>query len=156
GSLEVLTPELCLSELQNFTSDDEQETLKAQSPENRLNGQRSQSPTVISLNSEQERVNENLKSTAAEESDSSEIPVAAEPNIDPKLEKAIKRMKALDEILLKKTAKEKEVLAQSNALRKQLWEELQNVSKHSLSCSHEEIVNTNTFLALSPQFNISA
>lgn len=43
-------------------------------------------------------------------------------------------MKALDEILLKKIAKEKEVVAQSNALRKQLWEELQ-VQKFSLKFS---------------------
>lgn len=153
GSLEVLSPELCLSELQNCTSYDEPETLKAQSLENSLKGQRSQSPTVITLNSEEERINDNLKSTAAEQSDSSEIPVAAEPNIDLRLEKAIKRMKALDEILLKKIAKEKEVVAQSNALRKHLWEELQSVSRNSLLRSHEEIVNTDKFLALSPQFD---
>ncbi|XP_077321138.1 fibrous sheath-interacting protein 1 isoform X2 [Lithobates pipiens] len=153
GSLEVLSPELFLSELQNLTSCDDQETLKAQSPENSLKGQRSQSPTVITLNSGQERIHENLKSTAAEQSDSSEIPVAVEPNIDPRLEKAIKRMKALDEILLKKIAKEKEVVAQTNTLRKHLWEELQSVSGNSLLRSHEEIVNTDKFLALSPQFD---
>lgn len=51
--------------------------------------------------------------------------VGAEHNIDPKIEKAIRKMKALDEILLKRVAKEKEVIAQSNALRKQLWEEVQ-------------------------------
>ncbi|XP_053553662.1 fibrous sheath-interacting protein 1 [Bombina bombina] len=73
--------------------------------------------------------------------------------IDSKLDKAIKKMQALDELLLRKLAKEKEVKAQGLEIRKQLWEELQHVTKQTSGQSHEESVNTNKFLALTPPLN---
>ncbi|XP_075049309.1 fibrous sheath-interacting protein 1 isoform X2 [Mixophyes fleayi] len=84
--------------------------------------------------------------------DSTDLPQSTEEWIDPKLHKAIKRMKALDELLCKKIEREKEVKAQSLEIRKQLWEELQLVTQSSAR-SHEEVVNTITFLALTPQLN---
>ncbi|XP_063804256.1 fibrous sheath-interacting protein 1 isoform X5 [Pseudophryne corroboree] len=77
---------------------------------------------------------------------------STEGAIDPKLEKAIKRMKVLDEILHKKIEREKEVKAQSLEIRKQLWEGFQHVAQSSAR-SHEEDVNTITFLALTPQLD---
>ncbi|KAM4690415.1 fibrous sheath-interacting protein 1 [Rhinophrynus dorsalis] len=73
--------------------------------------------------------------------------------VDPKLEKAIKRMQALDEILLKMLAKEKVVKAQSLEIRKQLWEEFQHATMQTSARSHEENVNTDKFLALTPQLD---
>ncbi|XP_071971338.1 fibrous sheath-interacting protein 1 isoform X2 [Engystomops pustulosus] len=84
---------------------------------------------------------------------SSEPSQGTEDEIDPKLDKAIKKMKALDEILQKKMAKEKEVKSLGLEMRKQLWEEFQNVSQQSSARSHEENVNTNKFLALTPQLD---
>ncbi|XP_073422908.1 fibrous sheath-interacting protein 1 isoform X2 [Dendrobates tinctorius] len=78
---------------------------------------------------------------------------STEDKIEPKLEKAIKKMKVLDEILVKKIAKEKEVKTHGLEIRKQLWEELQLVSQQSTARSHEESVNTNKFLALTPQLD---
>ncbi|XP_053330932.1 fibrous sheath-interacting protein 1 [Spea bombifrons] len=75
------------------------------------------------------------------------VPESAEEKTDPMLEKATKKMKTLDEILQKASAKEKEVIAQSLAIRKQLREELKQIPAQS----HEESLNTNKFLALTPE-----
>ncbi|XP_063295087.1 fibrous sheath-interacting protein 1 isoform X2 [Pelobates fuscus] len=72
---------------------------------------------------------------------------------DPNLDKAMEKMKSLDEILQRKIAKEKEVKAQGREMRQRLWEELQLVSKHISVQSNEEILNTNKFFALTPQLN---
>ncbi|KAG8449723.1 hypothetical protein GDO86_016387 [Hymenochirus boettgeri] len=73
--------------------------------------------------------------------------------LDGNLDKAIKKMQALDEILQKKMAKEKKVKAQGLEIRKQLWEELQRVTAQSSARSYEENMNTNKFLALTPQLH---
>ncbi|XP_068109426.1 fibrous sheath-interacting protein 1 [Hyperolius riggenbachi] len=88
--------------------------------------------------------------------DTSELPVNTEQKTDPKLLKAIKKMKALDEILLKKVANEKEIKAQGVAMRKQLWEELQIVSLQSSARSPDENLNTNKFLALTQHLDDTA
>uniref|UniRef100_A0A6I8Q0Y9 Fibrous sheath-interacting protein 1 n=1 Tax=Xenopus tropicalis TaxID=8364 RepID=A0A6I8Q0Y9_XENTR len=72
---------------------------------------------------------------------------------DPKLERAIKRMQALDNILQRKLAKEKEVKAQGLEIHIKLWEELQRATTQSSARSHEESINTSKFLALTPQLD---
>ncbi|KAM4663560.1 fibrous sheath-interacting protein 1 [Discoglossus pictus] len=97
-----------------------------------------------------------MSQTATERDDEADFVGSQDPTeeiTDPKLVKAIRKMKTLDEILLKKFAKEKEVKAQGIEIRKQLWEELQRVTMETSGQSHEESVNTNKFLALTPQLD---
>ncbi|KAM3918776.1 fibrous sheath-interacting protein 1 [Leptodactylus fuscus] len=179
-SLEVLTPEPGIAQWDHTrTSDDEQETYpKLSDPGDEKT---SQNCTRISTETLRETAHDNMTGPADDpvlwfgsedckdelqdissaedhvttEDDciegSTEQSDSTEDQIDPKLEKAIKKMKALDEILQKKIAKEKEVKAQGLEMRKQLWEELQLVSQQSSARSHEENVNTNKYLALTPQ-----
>ncbi|XP_075049310.1 fibrous sheath-interacting protein 1 isoform X3 [Mixophyes fleayi] len=144
GSLEVLTPESSISQWDLIMDLDDELDSEDSHGENF---------TDFSLEWDKETIKENLKLThPLEESDSTDLPQSTEEWIDPKLHKAIKRMKALDELLCKKIEREKEVKAQSLEIRKQLWEELQLVTQSSAR-SHEEVVNTITFLALTPQLN---
>ncbi|XP_069585084.1 fibrous sheath-interacting protein 1 isoform X2 [Ranitomeya imitator] len=173
--LEVLTPEPGgTSQQWDFTptSDDEEESSPAPSPEDPGDQKTSRSSTRTSVQDRMSGtredpvpsfVNEECKdefhdnSSAKKAGDGcAEGPHQQSPStedIEPKLEKAIKKMKVLDEILLKKMAKEKEVKAHGLEIRKQLWEELQLVSQQSTARSHEESINTNKFLALTPQLD---
>ncbi|XP_073495303.1 fibrous sheath-interacting protein 1 isoform X2 [Phyllobates terribilis] len=172
--LEVLTPEPGASQWDlTQTSDDEPEFSPAPSPEDPGDQKTSRSSTRTSVRDRmsgqlqdpvpsfvnEECKDELLDNSAAKKGGDgcAEGPPQQSPrtedNVDPKLEKAIKKMKALDEILLKKMAKEREVKAHGLEIRKQLWEELQLVSQQSTARSHEENVNTNKFLALTPQLD---
>ncbi|XP_075699597.1 fibrous sheath-interacting protein 1-like [Rhinoderma darwinii] len=182
-SLEVLTPEPGISQWDlTMTSDDEQERSPKLCSEDRGDGKTSQSPTGINVEACREEIPEKrtcpsqdpvarfgiekckdeLQDISADEDDETTVKnciegstkqsQSTEDKIDPKLEKAIKKMKVLDEILLKKVAKEKDVKAQGLEIHKQLWDELQYVSQSSAR-SHEENVNTNKFLALTPQLD---
>ncbi|XP_077116737.1 fibrous sheath-interacting protein 1 isoform X4 [Ranitomeya variabilis] len=173
--LEVLTPEPGgTSQEWDFmpTSDDEEESSPAPSSEDPGDQKTSRSSTRTSVRDRMSGspedpvpsfVNEECKdefhdNSAKKAGDGcAEGPHQQSPStedkIEPKLEKAIKKMKVLDEILLKKMAKEKEVKAHGLEIRKQLWEELQLVSQQSTARSHEESINTNKFLALTPQLD---
>ncbi|KAM4013796.1 fibrous sheath-interacting protein 1 [Anomaloglossus baeobatrachus] len=160
-SLEVLSPEPGIAQGDvTTTSDDERDTSEDPSDEKTA---RSSTRTVPNFENEdcKDELHEN---SAAEDFTAKTAGVvcvegpleqspSAEDKIDPKLEKAMKKMKALDEILLKRMAKEKEVKAHGLEIRKQLWEELQLVSQQSTARSHEENINTNKFLALTPQLD---
>ncbi|XP_077116734.1 fibrous sheath-interacting protein 1 isoform X1 [Ranitomeya variabilis] len=174
--LEVLTPEPGGTSQQEWdfmpTSDDEEESSPAPSSEDPGDQKTSRSSTRTSVRDRMSGspedpvpsfVNEECKdefhdNSAKKAGDGcAEGPHQQSPStedkIEPKLEKAIKKMKVLDEILLKKMAKEKEVKAHGLEIRKQLWEELQLVSQQSTARSHEESINTNKFLALTPQLD---
>ncbi|XP_066464799.1 fibrous sheath-interacting protein 1 isoform X2 [Eleutherodactylus coqui] len=176
-SLEVLTPEPGISQWDlTVTSDDKPDTSPALCSEDAGGEKTSQSYTRISIEVCQEKIQDShlgnkeckdefqdISAVEDREADgktgddciegSTEQSQSAEDKIDPKLEKAIKKMKALDEILLKKVAKEKEVKAQGLEIRRQLWGELQLVSQQFSARSHEESVNTNKFLALTPHLD---
>ncbi|XP_063804253.1 fibrous sheath-interacting protein 1 isoform X2 [Pseudophryne corroboree] len=178
-SLEVLTPESAVSQWDlNMDSDDEQlsspegEKTPQSVTEIRLERDKSMITGNMELTHSPEEpetdeefqnelydipVTENNESDEKVRKDCTEDCTAertqsTEGAIDPKLEKAIKRMKVLDEILHKKIEREKEVKAQSLEIRKQLWEGFQHVAQSSAR-SHEEDVNTITFLALTPQLD---
>ncbi|XP_069806572.1 fibrous sheath-interacting protein 1 isoform X2 [Dendropsophus ebraccatus] len=163
-SLEVLTPEPGISQWElTATSDDEQETGSDNLGDvtcvyqERGRDKMTSPPQDPVPHFEGEGCKDDFQDNKTDGNDgiegSTEQPQSTEDSIDPKLEKAIKKMKALDEILLKKVAKEKEVKAQGLEMRKQLWEELQHVSQQSSARSHDENVNTNKFLALTPQLD---
>ncbi|XP_075440268.1 fibrous sheath-interacting protein 1 isoform X3 [Ascaphus truei] len=169
GSLEVLSPELGLSQVASeqcwgrtssitssdagwwspleYESEDSQEAITLP----RCLGR---SIMESKEDDRSERAESKETSQLSEEAtDCMELQESGEEYKDPKLEKAIKKMNALDEILLKKLAKEKEVKIQGLQIRRQLWEELQCVTLHISARSHEESLNTNKFLALTPQLD---
>ncbi|XP_061854559.1 fibrous sheath-interacting protein 1 isoform X3 [Colius striatus] len=76
---------------------------------------------------------------------SSNLEYSEETDVDPQIQAAIKRMNKLDTILAKKQFKERTIKKQGKQMRAKLWEELQSLRTTG---SHEEIENTNHFLAL--------
>ncbi|NWS94599.1 FSIP1 protein, partial [Mionectes macconnelli] len=66
-------------------------------------------------------------------------------DVDPQIQAAIKKMNKLDTILEKQHLKEKGIKKQGKEMRTVLWEELQSIRTTG---GHEEIENTNLFLAL--------
>nr|XP_023414410.1 fibrous sheath-interacting protein 1-like isoform X1 [Loxodonta africana] len=68
--------------------------------------------------------------------------------LDFKLQDAIKKMKRLDKVLVKRQDREKEVKKQGLEMRIKLWEELKSAENSDALRSNEEIENTKKFLAL--------
>ncbi|XP_004380671.1 fibrous sheath-interacting protein 1 [Trichechus manatus latirostris] len=68
--------------------------------------------------------------------------------LDFKLQDAIKKMKRLDKILMKRQYREKEVKKQGLEMRIKLWEELKSAENSEVLQSNEEIENTKKFLTL--------
>ncbi|NXY28694.1 FSIP1 protein, partial [Pomatorhinus ruficollis] len=77
--------------------------------------------------------------------DSSNLECSEGTDIDAQIQAAIKKMNKLDTILEKQRFKEKVVKNQGKEMRAMLWEELQSIKTTG---SHEEVENTNQFLAL--------
>ncbi|NWY45639.1 FSIP1 protein, partial [Sylvia atricapilla] len=77
--------------------------------------------------------------------DSSEFECSEDTDLDAQIQAAIKKMNKLDTILEKQRFKEKVVKNQGKEMRAMLWEELQSIRTTG---SHEEVENTNQFLAL--------
>ncbi|NWT54632.1 FSIP1 protein, partial [Erythrocercus mccallii] len=75
----------------------------------------------------------------------SDLECSEDTDIDAQIQAAIKKMNKLDTILEKQHFKEKVVKKQGKDMRAMLWEELQSIRTTG---SHEEIENTNQFLAL--------
>ncbi|KAJ6667268.1 hypothetical protein lerEdw1_017246 [Lerista edwardsae] len=71
-----------------------------------------------------------------------------ERDVDPLLQKAIKKMKRLDQILATKQSHEKAIKKQGREMKTKLWEEFQSMSSRSSSLITEEEENTSRFLAL--------
>ncbi|XP_068255891.1 LOW QUALITY PROTEIN: fibrous sheath-interacting protein 1 [Nyctibius grandis] len=81
----------------------------------------------------------------AKAANSSNLEYSEETDVDPQIQAAIKKMNRLDTILAKKHFKERAVKKQGKEMRAKLWEELQCIRTTG---SHEEMENTNLFLAL--------
>ncbi|XP_032919386.1 fibrous sheath-interacting protein 1 isoform X2 [Catharus ustulatus] len=77
--------------------------------------------------------------------DSSVLECSEDTDINAQIQAAIKEMNKLDTILEQQRFKEKVVKKQGREMRKMLWEELQSIRTTG---SHEEVENTNQFLAL--------
>ncbi|NWV96941.1 FSIP1 protein, partial [Machaerirhynchus nigripectus] len=76
---------------------------------------------------------------------SSNLKCSEDTDIDAQIQAAIKKMNKLDTILEKQRIKEKVIKKQGKEMRAMLWEELQSIRTTG---SHEEVENTNQFLAL--------
>ncbi|KAK2500486.1 hypothetical protein MC885_011421 [Smutsia gigantea] len=68
--------------------------------------------------------------------------------IDSQLQDAIKKMKRLDKILVKRQNREREIKKQGLEMRIKLWEELKSAKNSDALESNEEMENTKKFLAL--------
>ncbi|NWV37030.1 FSIP1 protein, partial [Grantiella picta] len=77
--------------------------------------------------------------------DSSASKCSEDTDINAQIQAAIKKMNKLDTILEKQRYKEKLIKKQGKKMREKLWEELQSIKTTG---SHEEVENTNQFLAL--------
>ncbi|XP_066044398.1 fibrous sheath-interacting protein 1 [Chamaea fasciata] len=77
--------------------------------------------------------------------DSSDLECSEDTDIDAQIQAAIKKMNKLDTILEKQCFKERVVKNQGKEMRAMLWQELQSIRTTG---SHEEVENTNQFLAL--------
>ncbi|XP_053801364.1 fibrous sheath-interacting protein 1 isoform X2 [Vidua chalybeata] len=77
--------------------------------------------------------------------DSSDLECSEDTDINAQIQAAIKKMNKLDTILEKQSFKEKVVKKRGREMRAMLWEELQCISTTG---SHEEVENTNQFLAV--------
>ncbi|NWU40891.1 FSIP1 protein, partial [Hylia prasina] len=87
----------------------------------------------------------NAKSDITLKTSKSCEPSLGKPDIDAQIQAAIKKMNKLDTILEKQRFKEKVIKKQGQEMRAMLWEELQSIRTTG---SHEEVENTNQFLAL--------
>ncbi|NWY09015.1 FSIP1 protein, partial [Aphelocoma coerulescens] len=76
---------------------------------------------------------------------SSDLKYSEDTDINAQIQAAIKKMNKLDTILEKQRIKEKVIKKQGKEMRAMLWEELQSIRTTG---SHEEVENTNQFLAL--------
>ncbi|NXV03138.1 FSIP1 protein, partial [Cettia cetti] len=81
----------------------------------------------------------------AKSADCSDLECSEDTDIDAQIQAAIKKMNKLDTILEKQCFKEKMVKKQGKEMRAKLWEELQSIRTTG---RHEEVENTNQFLAL--------
>ncbi|XP_069452119.1 fibrous sheath-interacting protein 1 isoform X2 [Ovis canadensis] len=68
--------------------------------------------------------------------------------LDFQLQDAIRKMKRLDKILVKRQYREKEIKKQGLEMRIKLWEELKSAKNGEVLQSNEEMENTKKFLAL--------
>ncbi|KAM9713386.1 fibrous sheath-interacting protein 1 isoform 2-T2 [Dama dama] len=68
--------------------------------------------------------------------------------LDSQLRDAIRKMKRLDKILVKRQYREKEIKKQGLEMRIKLWEELKSAKNGEVLQSNEEMENTKKFLAL--------
>ncbi|XP_019406908.1 PREDICTED: fibrous sheath-interacting protein 1 isoform X1 [Crocodylus porosus] len=184
ASLEVLTPEPCLSKVDyqgDLDSDHKQDNSGKSSPEeknqdNSREKYKTQKMRTLQQTMEEETtcIFQQMQNSELSEyissSDSGEDCVETEPpnlneasqemltnvkeevseekDVDPKIQEAIRKMNKLDKILAKKQSQERTIKKQGREMRTKLWEELQCVIILSASGSHEEIENTNNFLAL--------
>uniref|UniRef100_A0A8C5R8J7 Fibrous sheath-interacting protein 1 n=1 Tax=Leptobrachium leishanense TaxID=445787 RepID=A0A8C5R8J7_9ANUR len=155
GSFEVLTPDLSSTdwEMEIYLSDGQE----SPGEDNQEDGQGevlTQTPDCTQIFGEK-----NIKNNTdiTESKAILQVPSVLKDKTDnikeENLAKAVEKMKALDEILQKTVAKEKEVKAQGLVLRKRLWEELQSLTKPTSLQSNDELINTFKFLALTPQIN---
>ncbi|NWV81633.1 FSIP1 protein, partial [Dasyornis broadbenti] len=85
------------------------------------------------------------KPSNAKSDNSSELKCSEDTDINAQIQAAIKKMSKLDTILEKQRFKEKVIKKQGKEMRAMLWEELQSIRSTG---SHEEVENTNQFLAL--------
>ncbi|XP_061854558.1 fibrous sheath-interacting protein 1 isoform X2 [Colius striatus] len=155
-SMELLTPEPCVPKVESsitLTGSHQRGSLEDGCPEenkehmsNSDSGDNSSETQTLQFCEPPEGKPCNAKaglflSTA----NSSNLEYSEETDVDPQIQAAIKRMNKLDTILAKKQFKERTIKKQGKQMRAKLWEELQSLRTTG---SHEEIENTNHFLAL--------
>ncbi|TFK15192.1 calcium uptake protein 3, mitochondrial [Platysternon megacephalum] len=154
ASLEVLTPEPCLSKVSSpidrkednsrnssVEEDKDDDSEKHEMKKMRISPQTSEGEINCIFQQQIQNANEYP-------ANSTNLENTEEKDIDPRIQEAIKKMNKLDKILAKKQSREREIKKQGREVRAKLWEELQSVTSLSASGTQEEIENTSKFLAL--------
>ncbi|XP_026507340.1 fibrous sheath-interacting protein 1 [Terrapene carolina triunguis] len=154
ASLEVLTPDPCLSKVSSpvdrkennsrnssVEEDKDDDSEKHEMKKMRISPQTSEGEINCIFQQQIQNANERP-------ANSTNLENTEEKDIDPRIQEAIKKMNKLDKILAKKQSREREIKKQGREVRAKLWEELQSVTSLSASGTQEEIENTNKFLAL--------
>ncbi|XP_074765292.1 fibrous sheath-interacting protein 1 isoform X2 [Athene noctua] len=170
-SMELLTPELCLPKVdspvslagghqrgsledccaeENKDDDREKSVVKDIRTDQQTTVERCLSNSDSRGDSTETQALKFCESSKGEPSDAkaanfSNLEYSKETDVDPQIEAAIKKMNKLDTILAQQRFKEKAIKKQGEEMRAKLWEELQSIRTTG---SHEEIENTNLFLAL--------
>ncbi|KAM7164534.1 fibrous sheath-interacting protein 1 isoform 1-T1 [Macrochelys suwanniensis] len=153
ASLEVLTPEPCLSKVssvdhkednsRNSSVEEDKDDDSEMHEMKKMRTSPQASEGEINCIFQQQRQNANECPANSNNLENTE-----EKDIDPQIQEAIKKMNKLDKILAKKQSREREIKKQGREVRAKLWEELQSVTSLSASGTQEEIENTKKFLAL--------
>nr|XP_042697741.1 fibrous sheath-interacting protein 1 isoform X7 [Chrysemys picta bellii] len=131
ASLEVLTPEPCLSKVSSpvdhkednsrnssVEEDKDDDSEKHEMKKMRISPQTSEGEINCIFQQQIQNANERP-------ANSTNLENTEEKDIDPRIQEAIKKMNKLDKILAKKQSREREIKKQGREVRAKLWEELQ-------------------------------
>ncbi|XP_053882948.1 fibrous sheath-interacting protein 1 isoform X3 [Malaclemys terrapin pileata] len=154
ASLEVLTPEPCLSKVSSPVDHKEDNSRNSSVEEDKDDDseKHEMKKMKISPHTSEGEINcifqQQIQNANERPANSTNLENTEEKDIDPRIQEAMKKMNKLDKILAKKQSREREIKKQGREVRAKLWEELQSVTSLSASGTQEEIENTNKFLAL--------
>ncbi|XP_043405972.1 fibrous sheath-interacting protein 1 isoform X3 [Chelonia mydas] len=160
ASLEVLTPEPCLSKVSSAVDRKEDNSRNSSVEENKDDDSEKHEMKKMrtSPQTSEREINcifqQKIQNANECPANSTNLENTEEKDIDPRIQEAIKKMNKLDKILAKKQSREREIKKQGREVRAKLWEELQSVTSLSASGTQEEIENTNKFLALTSSLQI--
>ncbi|XP_025854229.1 fibrous sheath-interacting protein 1 isoform X1 [Vulpes vulpes] len=147
-SLEVLSPEPASFKIDtaiklNFGKESNSDSSNAEESRNNNDDKgENEKPKMVEEESDED-LNFVQHQTDSECSDEPEL-----KELDSQLQDAIQKMKRLDEILVKRQYREKEIKKQGLDMRIKLWEELKSAKNSEALPSNEEMENTKKFLAL--------
>ncbi|XP_030415286.1 fibrous sheath-interacting protein 1 isoform X1 [Gopherus evgoodei] len=152
ASLEVLTPEPCLSKVSSPVDCKEDNSRNSSVEEDKDDDSEKHEMKTMRIQTSEGEINcifqQQIQNANEHPANSTNLENTEEKDIDPRIQEAIKKMNKLDKILAKKQSREREIKKQGREVRAKLWEELQSVTSLSASGTQEEIENTNKFLAL--------
>ncbi|CAM4570041.1 unnamed protein product [Lepidochelys olivacea] len=160
ASLEVLTPEPCLSKVSSPVERKEDNSRNSSVEENKDDDSEKHEVKKMrtSPQTSEQEINcifqQKIQNANECPANSTNLENTEEKVIDPRIQVAIKKMNKLDNILAKKQSREREIKKQGREVRAKLWEELQSVTSLSASGTQEEIENTNKFLSLTSSLQI--
>ncbi|CAM4687807.1 fibrous sheath-interacting protein 1 isoform X2 [Lepidochelys kempii] len=160
ASLEVLTPEPCLSKVSSPVERKEDNSRNSSVEENKDDDSETHEVKKMrtSPQTSEQEINcifqQKIQNANECPANSTNLENTEEKVIDPRIQVAIKKMNKLDNILAKKQSREREIKKQGREVRAKLWEELQSVTSLSASGTQEEIENTNKFLSLTSSLQI--
>nr|XP_014429496.1 fibrous sheath-interacting protein 1 [Pelodiscus sinensis] len=154
ASLEVLTPEPCLSKVSSPVDHKEDNSRNSSIKDDKDDDSEKNEMKNMKTSPQYSEGEINcifqhqVQNTDEYPANSTDLENTEEKDVDSMIQEAIKKMNKLDKILAKKQSREREIKKQGREVRAKLWEELKSITSLSASGTQEEIENTNKFLAL--------